>query len=95
MNKEEAFWGEIYMEENEKQLKNLNIEQSMEEINRIIAALESGSLTLEDSMKQFEQGIYLINQCAGIIDGAERQMKILRESGDGAYVFAETERKDK
>ncbi|MGN0297641.1 MAG: exodeoxyribonuclease VII small subunit [Lachnospiraceae bacterium] len=69
--------------------KELTIEQSMEKISQIIAALEGGSLTLEESMQQFETGIRLVNQCTKIIDTAEKQMKILRESEGETDVFAD------
>lgn len=78
----------------EIELSNLTIEQSLESINQIIAALEGGTLTLEESMQQFEVGIRLINQCTAMIDKAEKQMKILKESGVNQYVFTENERKN-
>lgn len=78
----------------EMELSDLTIEQSLETINQIIAALEGGTLTLEESMQQFEIGIRLINQCTSMIDKAEKQMKILKESGVNQYVFTENERKN-
>ena len=39
--------------------------------------LEKGELPLEDSLKQFEQGITIARQCQDILNQAEQKIEIL------------------
>lgn len=49
----------------------------------VVEKLESGNLSLEDSLKFFEEGIELCRRGAAILDSAERKVEILLEgSGD-------------
>lgn len=51
----------------------------------VVEKLESGNLSLEDSLKYFEEGIALCRRGAAILDSAERKVEILLEgSGDAS-----------
>ena len=39
--------------------KNINFEKSLNDLEKIVEELESGDLSLEDSLKAFEKGIKL------------------------------------
>ena len=54
-----------------------NFEKSIEELETIIEHLESGDLSLEASLKQFEKGINLTKQCEKALNQAEQKIKIL------------------
>ena len=54
-------------------------EQSLEELEAIVASLESGELSLEDSLKVFEQGIKLTRDCQAELQEAEQKVQILVE----------------
>jgi exodeoxyribonuclease VII small subunit len=43
----------------------------------VVEKLESGNLSLEDSLKFFEEGIELCRRGAGILDSAERKVEVL------------------
>ncbi|MCC7421338.1 MAG: exodeoxyribonuclease VII small subunit [Planctomycetaceae bacterium] len=54
-----------------------NFEQSLAELQRIVADLESGALGLEQSLAQFERGIGLLRQCRTVLEQAEQRIEVL------------------
>ena len=57
--------------------KPIQFETSMAELQEIVMRLEKGELPLEDSLKQFEQGITIARQCQDILNQAEQKIEIL------------------
>lgn len=64
--------------------KNINFEEAMLALEDIVKKLESGALSLDDSLKVFEEGIGLVKVCNGRLDAAEQKVKILIEGKNGA-----------
>lgn len=60
--------------------KPIHFEQSMTELEEIVARLEKGELSLEDSLKQFEAGINLARQCQDVLNQAEQKIEMLAAS---------------
>jgi exodeoxyribonuclease VII small subunit len=60
-----------------------NFETAMAELEELVAQIETGNLSLEDSLKQFEQGIKLSRICQQALTDAEQRVKILTESLNG------------
>ncbi len=58
----------------------LNFETSLKELEKIVRELESGDVSLDDSLKKFEQGIDLYKNCRKTLEGAEKKIKILSDS---------------
>lgn len=56
---------------------SLNVEDSLKQLEKIIHAMESGSLTLEQTIEHFSQGKVLIQQCQNSINKAKQTVKIL------------------
>jgi len=54
-----------------------DFEQSMEELESLVVAMESGELSLEQSMQRFERGIQLTRACQKSLADAEQRVKIL------------------
>ena len=54
-------------------------EQSLGELEAIVAALEQGDLTLEASLTAFERGVTLTRACRAALEGAEQRVRILTE----------------
>ena len=63
--------------------KNINFEEAMLSLEDIIKKLEGGALSLDDSLKAFEEAISLVNVCNEKLDDAEQKVKILIEGKDG------------
>jgi exodeoxyribonuclease VII small subunit len=60
-------------------------EEGLRDLESTVDTLESGSLSLEDSLKAFERGIGLVRDLTGTLDAAERRIEVLlREDGTGA-----------
>ena len=57
-------------------------EDVLKELEGIVQRLESGSLSLEDSLGAFEKGIGLIRRLTGTLNDVERRVEVLlREDG--------------
>jgi len=54
-----------------------SFEQSLKKLETIVEQLEKGDLTLEDSLKLFEQGVGLSAACKQELDAAEGKVQIL------------------
>ena len=51
-----------------------NFETSLMNLEKIVAELESGQLSLEDSLERYKNGIDLITHCNKLIDKAEKEV---------------------
>ncbi|MCF6436793.1 MULTISPECIES: exodeoxyribonuclease VII small subunit [Pseudoalteromonas] len=60
-----------------KKPENLSFEEAMAELEGIVHSMEQGSLTLEQSLKQFERGIALANSSTNKLQQAEQKVSIL------------------
>ena len=58
---------------------NFAFEDSLQKLENIVETLEAGDLSLEDSLKAFEDGIALTRQCQDALSKAEHRVKILME----------------
>lgn len=58
-------------------------EEALEKLEEIVKKMESGDLTLEESLKAFEEGIRLSRLCAQKIDEAERRVEVLLKTQEG------------
>lgn len=65
--------------------KEKSFESSLNDLERIVEQLEAGDLSLEDSLKLFEQGIKLSRDCQKRLDEAERRVEVLLKNSDGIY----------
>lgn len=56
----------------------------LEKLRGLVDRLESGNLSLEDSLRCFEEGMQLCRQGAGVLDQAERRVEMLLAGPEGA-----------
>jgi exodeoxyribonuclease VII small subunit len=61
-----------------------SFEESLKKLETIVDQLEKGDLSLEDSLKLFEEGIGLSAACKKEIDDAEGKVQILIKLRDGS-----------
>jgi exodeoxyribonuclease VII small subunit len=52
-------------------------EDNLNRLEEIVRKMESGDLSLEDSLKAFEEGIKLSRLCAKKLDESERRVEVL------------------
>ena len=60
----------------------VNFESSLKKLEKIVAKLDDGDVSLEDSVKSFEEGIGLVKECQKQLSEAELKVKKLLDSGD-------------
>ncbi|MDX8405388.1 MAG: exodeoxyribonuclease VII small subunit [Mariprofundus sp.] len=57
--------------------KQLNFEQALTELTTLVGKLESGALSLEESVGAFEQGVQLSRRCEALLDEAEQRLQVI------------------
>lgn len=63
----------------------LNFEVALARLEAVVARLESGDLTLAESLRTFEEGVSLSRQCAERLDQAEARLEVLIRTVDGEW----------
>jgi exodeoxyribonuclease VII small subunit len=70
-------------------------EEALAQLEAIVDRLEAGTLSLEESLAAFEQGIGLVRQLTTTLDSVERKVEVLlRENGGGLRLRAVAEEDD-
>ncbi len=64
-------------------MAQVKFEVAIKRLEEIVVALEKGNLSLEDSLKIFEEGVKLTKSCLKILDDAEKKVEILLKDKDG------------
>lgn len=59
-------------------------ETSLKKLEDIVKRLEGGSLSLEESLKAFEEGVKHAAFCSARLEEAERRVDILLKQKDGS-----------
>ena len=57
--------------------KPVSFESALQELERIVQAMESGDTPLEQSLANYERGMALLKQCQGQLADAEQKIRIL------------------
>ena len=57
-----------------------NFNKGLVELEEIISKMESGELSLEDSLKYFEEGVKIHRQCHAALTDAEQRISVLSEN---------------
>ena len=65
--------------------KDQTFEVAVAELEKIVSALESGKISLDEAMRLFERGKALIERCNGLLESAELKVKQLE--GDEVQPF--------
>jgi exodeoxyribonuclease VII small subunit len=57
-------------------------EEALGRLEELVKKMEAGDMTLEESLKAFEEGTRLARFCAKKLDEAERRVDLLLRQGD-------------
>lgn len=68
-------------------------EDALEKLEDIVRKMESGELSLDESLQAFEEGIRLSRLCSGKLDEAERRVETLLKTEEG-FIGAPFEEKN-
>ena len=67
-----------------------SFESAMEQLETLVSRMESGDLSLEESLKAFEQGVHLTSFCQDQLQKAELKVQELSSKGE----FIEVDQKN-
>ena len=67
---------------NEKSKQEKGFEQALTDLENLVEQLESGELSLDQSLKQFKRGVELTRHCQGILEQAQQTVEQLMVAND-------------
>ena len=60
----------------------MTIDEALERLTQIMDSMEGDGMSLEESLAKFEEGIRLVKECQGMIDTAEKRIKVIEAQND-------------
>jgi len=69
----------------EHENKERSFEDSLERLEKIVAAMESGDVPLDKALEMYEEGINISQYCLKELDKAELKLKKLTRKLDGSF----------
>lgn len=60
----------------------MTFEENVKDLENIISKLESGNLTLQESMNYFEQGVKNLQECENLLNEVKGRVSILKQQLD-------------
>ena len=60
-----------------KKNQTINFEKSLQDLEKLVEKMESGELSLEESLQCFEKGVALTRSCQKALADAEQKVRIL------------------
>ena len=67
---------------NDEKKRLPDFEKSLEELEALVAQMESGDLSLDDSLKQFKRGVELTRHCQEVLAKAQQTVEKLTDIDD-------------
>ena len=64
-------------------VKEINFEEALKNLENEVRKLESGNMTLDESISAFEEAVKLVRLCNEKLENAERRVRLLTEKPDG------------
>ena len=64
-------------------MNDINFEEAILRLEDEVKKLESGNMTLDESITAFEKAVNLVKVCNEKLENAERKVRILVEGADG------------
>ena len=65
---------------NKKEIEKLSFEQAIENLTGIVDKIETGQVSLAESLEQYEKGMSMIKHCRGILLDAEKRIEQITEN---------------
>jgi exodeoxyribonuclease VII small subunit len=61
------------------EISQLRFEEALSLLEGVVAAVESGSLPLDQAIGSYERGTQLVQHLRGLLSGAEEKLRVLNE----------------
>jgi len=62
-------------------MKEIKFEEALKRLEEIVAKLETGDMSLEESLAKYEEGIKLSKICSRQLEAAKSKVELLMKSG--------------
>ena len=69
------------MNNTEQEKQEFSLEESFVQIEEVIAHLETEEITLEESFREYDRGLKLLQRCNDAIDRVEKKVLKINENG--------------
>lgn len=60
--------------------ENKSFEDAIKELEQIVAKLEKGEMSLDESVEEFQKGVNLANYCNTILQEAQKKIVLITEN---------------
>ena len=74
-------------------IDDLDFDSGLKKLEAIVQKLDTGELSLEESLKVFEEGIGLVGLLTRKLDEAEKKIEMLTQAEDGSVVIGDFDSK--
>jgi len=64
--------------------EKFQFEKALEDLEKIVEAMESGELTLDQALKKYEEGVGLVRACQSKLVETEKKIEVLTKTLDGS-----------
>lgn len=71
----------------EKNIDDMEFEEAMEELEKIVKTLEAGNVPLKESLRLYERGTLLKKRCDSILESAQLRINQIVAEKDGSVVI--------
>lgn len=71
----------------EKNINDMEFEEAMGELERIVKSLEAGNVPLKESLRLYERGTLLKKRCDSILESAQLRINQIASEKDGSVVI--------
>ena len=65
--------------------KEIEFETALKKLESIVQNLENGELSLEQALKQYEEGVKMADVCTKRLTEAQKRVEVLIKSGAGKF----------
>ena len=66
-------------------VKEIPFETALKKLEMIVENLENGDLSLEDALKQYEEGVRMADLCTKRLTEAEKKVQVLMKTNPGKF----------
>ncbi len=65
--------------------KEMSFEKALENLEKLVSELEEGELSLDASLKKYEEGIKFVRVCQEKLEKARKKIELLVKKDDGTF----------
>jgi exodeoxyribonuclease VII small subunit len=71
--------------------EDMGFEKALEKLEKIVAELEEGDVSLDASLKRYEEGVKLVRVCRDNLEKAKKKVQLLMKDKNGEFTKKDME----